>query len=688
MSSQFVPPPIPQKLQTSSDDFWLAVPPPVETSKAAATTPQIVLHDRDAKQKKATPWLTSITVHAALVLLIAMLLAPADFGGAARHVISLGFSDGDHDAGGEMFLMAQVKTADPAGDAALVDEFLSSPLSLGPEFFSPHSNGSGAGLGNQASRGGGGLRGSFFGIEAQGHDFVYILDISGSMKGIRYVRAAAELVKSVNNLDSSQRFYVLLFSGSTTQMFSKSNVLPSPIAATAQNKIQLANWLTEISPGGSTDPRQALSVALKMNPSAVFMLSDGEFVAPSPLSKPHGIFDSRTDAYEVVEAFADDIAIHAVAFEDPSSCGNMRRLADLTDGEYRFVEDSGQSPQSLIEEAKATRAAGGKVFAEMLLRHVIDTSPEDEIVQMARSELCKALAESLSDPAFSDDLSSLVVAMLSLAYADPAADISNELQSDLIDQITDQLRNQPTNPTVIATARELMAFVRDHTGTFAAMQLQTPLDSHLVQRTMALDLAKPDFDEYVQLDAVVTMWPASDVSRKCSEILYRYRADLLRQASQIEKTEGYVAGVRFLCRLATRSATTDLSSDAKSKIRELLFLKLATVRDAKLDRDHLLAFTIEREIDAAFTKAPDFEKLGREFLYLEKVASNRLSTAAKIDKGKSFDAARKQYQAIVSDFPFSLAATRVRERFEEMGVVLEETEVSEDNPAIESLTAD
>ena len=52
----------------------------------------------------------------------------------------------------------------------------------------------------------GSARGSFFGIEAGGHEFVYVLDVSGSMQGRRFDRASEELLRSVEQLGPHQRF--------------------------------------------------------------------------------------------------------------------------------------------------------------------------------------------------------------------------------------------------------------------------------------------------------------------------------------------------------------------------------------------------------------------------------------------------------------------------------------------------
>lgn len=114
---------------------------------------------------------------------------------------------------------------------------------------------------------------SFFGIRARGQLFIYVVDCSGSMihEG-RLFRAKEELRRSVLRLQPPQRFKIIFYDDEPIAM-------PGdlPRSADLASKDQFLSWLRLIEPGGGTDPRTAMALALSMRPDAVFLLSDGEF---------------------------------------------------------------------------------------------------------------------------------------------------------------------------------------------------------------------------------------------------------------------------------------------------------------------------------------------------------------------------------------------------------------------------
>src|SRR5689334_3254696 len=84
----------------------------------------------------------------------------------------------------------------------------------------------GTGSGNQRGRGGGGRKTGgrldttlFFGTEARGNRFVFVVDNSSSMKGGRLEMAVAELRRTIDALSPKQSFYVIFVSDQTYPMF-------------------------------------------------------------------------------------------------------------------------------------------------------------------------------------------------------------------------------------------------------------------------------------------------------------------------------------------------------------------------------------------------------------------------------------------------------------------------------------
>lgn len=116
----------------------------------------------------------------------------------------------------------------------------------------------------------------FFGVHASGRKFVFIIDCSGSMQGLRWNLAKAELKNSIRNLDDDKEFLVILYNQQAWAMFDRDLKDADLISATPDSKRRFFQWLTRQQPRGWTRPRGALELALRREPDAVFLLSDGE----------------------------------------------------------------------------------------------------------------------------------------------------------------------------------------------------------------------------------------------------------------------------------------------------------------------------------------------------------------------------------------------------------------------------
>ena len=130
--------------------------------------------------------------------------------------------------------------------------------------------------GNGAAPGSGSGSGAeFMGSKAAGDSFVYIVDYSGSMgggPGSRLVHAKTELQKSIDRLDSDVKFYVFVF-----ESISKGMPAAGMVLATKANKHKFVDWAIHVPGGGSTNPVDALADALRMQPDALFLMTDGGF---------------------------------------------------------------------------------------------------------------------------------------------------------------------------------------------------------------------------------------------------------------------------------------------------------------------------------------------------------------------------------------------------------------------------
>jgi len=176
-----------------------------------------------------------------------------------------------------------------------------------------------ASLGSGTSGAGGGIGGAnFFGLEAWGGKFVYVVDRSGSMKGAPLKRAKAEMVRSIKSLNKRIEFFVIFYSKGFMSMPAKSLV-----EATDENKAKYIQWISDVTADGTTEPTGAMKKALGLKPDAIWLLSDGKFN------------DSISD--DIRNTNVDRVRIHTIAFFSREGEDVLKRIAAGSKGRYKFV---------------------------------------------------------------------------------------------------------------------------------------------------------------------------------------------------------------------------------------------------------------------------------------------------------------------------------------------------------------
>jgi hypothetical protein len=182
-------------------------------------------------------------------------------------------------------------------------------------------DGTGAGLTGGSGDGSGGAE--FFGIGGEGGTFVYVVDLSGSMNEEgKWERARAELLRSIEHLTEGQRYYIIFYNDGWYPM-----AADKPIEATAKQIDRTRRWIRRLWPGGGTFPLEALKHALKLEPDAVYFLSDGRF-DPAVIEMLRIHNPSSTG----------QIPIHTIAFVNQETIGIMKQIAHQSGGKFRFVE--------------------------------------------------------------------------------------------------------------------------------------------------------------------------------------------------------------------------------------------------------------------------------------------------------------------------------------------------------------
>jgi hypothetical protein len=166
----------------------------------------------------------------------------------------------------------------------------------------------------------------FFGIGGYGQTFVYVVDASDSMNDRRkFERAKYELLQTIEQLKSDQRFFVVFYNEGAFPMDAD-----EPQLATEDNIAKVTQWIQGVEPTGGTNPLPALLFALSLRPDAIYFLSDGQFDPAVPQIL-------RTQNRQNLRLKKRQIPIHTIAFFDRIAEGMMRTIARNSGGEYRYA---------------------------------------------------------------------------------------------------------------------------------------------------------------------------------------------------------------------------------------------------------------------------------------------------------------------------------------------------------------
>jgi hypothetical protein len=194
--------------------------------------------------------------------------------------------------------------------------------------------GNGSGQGRVPKHGGSGDAGNgresgttFFDVPGRGSRFVYVIDRSSSMEQKRRFSAArAELLASLRELPATALVEVIFYN--ETAVWLSAGERPTLTRNSPIQQRKFAQFAASIQPDGGTNHMQALQLALRAGPEAIFLLTD----ADEP--KLHA-----GDLDRIVRANRRRTTIHAIelgvgALLDDDNF--LMRLARQNHGTYRY----------------------------------------------------------------------------------------------------------------------------------------------------------------------------------------------------------------------------------------------------------------------------------------------------------------------------------------------------------------
>jgi hypothetical protein len=171
---------------------------------------------------------------------------------------------------------------------------------------------------------------TFFGVQASGSRFVFVVDSSRSMSGRKWSRACRELAAALQRLKPDQSFYVIFFDDQCHPMFSENSPEAKLLPATPANIARLRRWMRTIEFGTDTKPLRSMMYAMQLSADAVFLLSDGEFQDGTAefLRENHQM--DRGDSRR-------EVPVHTIGLRGRDGQATLQQIADESGGAYHFV---------------------------------------------------------------------------------------------------------------------------------------------------------------------------------------------------------------------------------------------------------------------------------------------------------------------------------------------------------------
>jgi hypothetical protein len=186
---------------------------------------------------------------------------------------------------------------------------------------------SGGGEGSMGGAGGTGGGGgtSFFGVEASGTRFAFIVDYSASMEGEKIARLRKELRESLDRMTETNEFLIVAFSDVSQVLGGRREWRE---ASTAGRK-RMYPFIDAQQLGPSTFPLPAFRIVfgeVRPRPDAIYFMTDGEF--DESVVQEVALLQAKLPA---------PVPVHCICFASQSGEPLMKKIAEQSKGTYTFV---------------------------------------------------------------------------------------------------------------------------------------------------------------------------------------------------------------------------------------------------------------------------------------------------------------------------------------------------------------
>ncbi len=227
----------------------------------------------------------------------------------------------DQPSSDELLQQLTQDTTDPLLDKPIADLLeptgrLEAEISVGGGDLNSAGEGAAGGSGTGSA--------SFFGIEARGNRFAYIVDVSGSMdREGRMAGMQAELSDSISAMPDHVGFLVVFFNDAAFPLGDRRKWTD----ANGVGKRWARESIATLSPLGATNPLPAFEMVydIRPRPDAIYFMTDGEF--------------NESVADIIIRRNKErPLPIHCITFVSREGETVMRRIARETGGTYTHIE--------------------------------------------------------------------------------------------------------------------------------------------------------------------------------------------------------------------------------------------------------------------------------------------------------------------------------------------------------------
>lgn len=170
-----------------------------------------------------------------------------------------------------------------------------------------------------------------FGLQGEGHKFVYVFDRSGSMDGhggAPLIAAKNELINSLQDLGQTHQFQIIFYN-EEPRIFNPSGQAGRLVFGTEQNKNLARRFVGSVTASGATRHVEALEMALRLGPDVIFFLTDADEPRMTPQDLARIAQMNQGTAINTIE-FGTDAR--------PESDNFITRLARQNGGQHVYID--------------------------------------------------------------------------------------------------------------------------------------------------------------------------------------------------------------------------------------------------------------------------------------------------------------------------------------------------------------